>query len=223
MCTRQPSQADLLRRRVGQVMRWAIAKGYRTDDPAGTGFGRGVAAEERRYRTSQGAPAFCGGGRFGPGLGFERFAVCQARNPVYRRRPLAGLLRPWLARWSEIDTGGPAIWTVPADRMKHGQGSPGAAVGRGYRGAGSRPGIVGRFRSRIPRTWREAGWCGFDLAVVQSAQDRRHAARFALQLPGLVRGDRGSLVRSRRRAWLTRSAVSREHMRGPISWSGGVR
>ncbi len=105
-----------IRQRIGAVMKYAIAKGHRQDNPAGEAIGaalpksRGpkvhfrslphgeVAEALRKVRASQAWP--------GTKLAIE-FMVLTASRP--------GEVR--LAKWKEVDFD-TATWTVPAERMK---------------------------------------------------------------------------------------------------------
>ncbi len=114
-----PRQAELLKRRIGQVMKWAIAQGYRADNPAGealtatlprksktTTHHRAldhdqVAAALRKVEASNAAPS--------TRLAIQFIAATAARTGEVRE-----------ARWSEIDSEG-LVWTIPAQRMKTGK------------------------------------------------------------------------------------------------------
>lgn len=109
--------ASRVRQRISAVMKWAIAQGYRQDDPAGAavlaalpkGVGKAkrhhralpyseVADAVRRVRESQ---AWAG-----TKLLFEFLVLTAARSGEAR-----------LATWDEVDLAA-ATWTIPADRMK---------------------------------------------------------------------------------------------------------
>ena len=113
-----PRQAEALRRRISQVMRWAVAQGYRPDDAAGPALTavlpkRTNAATHHRALHSEVADAL---GRVrGSGvatstrLAIEFLALTAARTTEVR-----------LATKSEIDSQD-GVWTVPAERMKAGR------------------------------------------------------------------------------------------------------
>ena len=114
--TTKPESARRIRQRVGAVMKWAVAQGYRTDNPAGDALGAAlpkisnmethyralpysqVPAALRKARASDAYPARV--------LCLEFLTLCAARNSEAR-----------LARWDEIDEES-ATWTIPAERMK---------------------------------------------------------------------------------------------------------
>ena len=115
----KPETARRVRQRIGAVMRWAVAEGYRDDNPAGEAIGaalpkNGGRQEHRqalaypevggtlaKVRTSQAWPA--------TKLALEFLTLTACRSGEVRG-----------ARWEEIDADG-ATWTVPASRMKAGR------------------------------------------------------------------------------------------------------
>ena len=117
--TTKRQTARRLRQRIGAVMKWAVAQGYREDNPAGDVLSAAlpnnriaakhqralphaeVGAALARVRTSGGYP--------GTVLSFEFLVLTAARSGEVRN-----------ARWSEIDRDG-AVWTVPGERMKAGR------------------------------------------------------------------------------------------------------
>ncbi|MCY4623325.1 MAG: tyrosine-type recombinase/integrase [bacterium] len=112
----RPETARRIRQRVGAVMRWAIAQGYRADNPAGdaitaalpTNTGRrrhhpalphtDVAASIATIRASAAYPTTV--------LAFEFLVLTACRSGEVRG-----------ALWEEIDLDA-ATWTIPAARMK---------------------------------------------------------------------------------------------------------
>ncbi|MDE0378652.1 MAG: tyrosine-type recombinase/integrase [Rhodospirillales bacterium] len=110
--------ARRVRQRIGAILKWAVAEGYRDDNPAGDaitaalpkgGVARqhqralpyaevGAAIEAVRASTAYRASA----------LAFEFLVLTAARSGEVRG-----------ARWEEIDADA-ATWTVPAERMKGG-------------------------------------------------------------------------------------------------------
>ena len=112
--------ARRLRQRIGVVMKWAIAKGYRIDNPAGDAVSQAlpkngttpqrhhralphgdVAAAVAKVRASGAWPA--------TKLLLEFITLTAVRSGEAR-----------LARWNEIDRDG-RVWSVPAERMKSGR------------------------------------------------------------------------------------------------------
>ena len=108
--------AQRVRRRVGAIMRWAIAQGYRSDNPAGEAVTAALPKQPRQIRHMPALPY----GEVGPALAavrvsqawtgtklaFELLVLTAARSGEVR-----------LATWEEFDLDA-AVWTVPAARMK---------------------------------------------------------------------------------------------------------
>ena len=115
----KPETARRVRQRISTVMKWAVAQGYRADNPAGDAIGAAlprhngkskhhhralphgeVAAAIETVRSSRAGIAVK--------LAFEFLILTAARSGEVR-----------LATWDEIDTEA-ATWTVPGARMKAG-------------------------------------------------------------------------------------------------------
>ena len=108
--------ARRIRQRISAIMRWAVAEGHRTDNPAGEVLGAAlpkngnsqkhfralpfgkVAQALQRVRKSGAYP--------GTALCLEFVTLCAVRSGEAR-----------LARWEEIDEAS-ATWTIPTERMK---------------------------------------------------------------------------------------------------------
>ncbi|MDE0660714.1 MAG: tyrosine-type recombinase/integrase [Gammaproteobacteria bacterium] len=111
--------AQRVRQRIGAVMKWAVAKGYRVDNPAGDVISAAlpnnrVAAKHQRalpHAEVGAALARVRGsdGYAGTVLAFEFLVLTASRSGEVRG-----------ARWAEIDRAG-AVWTVPGERMKAGR------------------------------------------------------------------------------------------------------
>ena len=111
--------ARRLRNRIGAVMKWAVAQGYRIDNPAGDAISAalpktGVRIEHRKALPYAEVGAALRGVRDsgayrGLVLAFEFLVLTAARSGEVRG-----------ARWTEIDTDA-AVWTVPGERMKAGR------------------------------------------------------------------------------------------------------
>ncbi|MYC93016.1 MAG: tyrosine-type recombinase/integrase [Gemmatimonadetes bacterium] len=108
--------AKRVRQRISTVMRWAIAQGYRVDNPAGDAIGAALPKPPRiqkhykalPYDQVAGALATVRGSdaRLSVKLGIEFLVLTASRSGEVRG-----------ARWEEIDTRG-GEWTIPAERMK---------------------------------------------------------------------------------------------------------
>ena len=115
----KPETARRVRQRIGAIMKWAIAQGYREGNPAGDAIGSAlprhgkgrrhfralphgdVAAALDAIRASRAWPA--------TKLAFEFLVLTAARSGEVRQ-----------ARWEEVDFEA-ATWTVPGERMKAGR------------------------------------------------------------------------------------------------------
>ena len=111
--------ARRLRGRIRAVMNWAIAQGYRTDNPAGAAVGT-VLPKVRTPRRNHPAVPYqqVGAGLLrlrdvteyrAAALALEFLILCAARSGEVL-----------LAQWSEVDVGR-AAWTIPPSRMKTGR------------------------------------------------------------------------------------------------------
>ena len=111
--------ARRLRHRIGAVMKWAVAQGYRQDNPAGDAISAALPRAGARIERRRALPhaEVCAalakvrksGAYRGLVLAFEFLVLTAARSGKVRA-----------ARWEEIDLD-VAVWTVPAARMKAGR------------------------------------------------------------------------------------------------------
>ena len=111
--------ARKVKRRISAVMKWAVARGYRADDPAGAaidavlprGGGEGRHHKALPYGQVAQAVAAVKASNAGAGtkLSFEFLVLTAARSVEAR-----------LATWAEVDMDA-GVWTVPAERMKSGR------------------------------------------------------------------------------------------------------
>lgn len=111
-----PETARRVKQRIGTVLKWGIAQGWRTDNPAATAQ-TGLPKHDRSARKHRqalpydavaAAVAKVWGSDAGLAtkLAFEFLVLTATRSGETRG-----------ARWSEIDTA-KAVWTIPAERMK---------------------------------------------------------------------------------------------------------
>ncbi len=111
--------ARKVRQRIGAVMRWAVAQGYRDDNPAGDAIGAALPKHGVRPRHLAALPygevaeavATVRGSGADPAvvLAFEFLVLTACRSGEVRG-----------ARWDEMDLEG-REWRIPAKRMKTGQ------------------------------------------------------------------------------------------------------
>ena len=117
----KPVQADILRRRVGQVLRWAVGQGYRPDNPAGPALAavlpkskNGRKGHHAALPHDEVAAALAKIEKSGTGPAV-RWALRFLVQTACRTSEVLG------AEWSEIDLEA-KVWTIPATRMKAGKG-----------------------------------------------------------------------------------------------------
>ena len=109
--------ARRVKQRISAICRWAVAQGYRTDDPAGTVVDAALPRNAVKRRPM-------------PALPYEGVADCIAKVKASRRASASSKLALEFlvltaarsaevrkATWDEMDTAD-ATWTVPAERMK---------------------------------------------------------------------------------------------------------
>ena len=112
----KPVTAKKVRGRIGAVMKWSIAQGYRDDNPAGDAIGaalpKNVAAPRHLRALPHGEVAGAlvkvraSGAYRATVLAFEFLVLTACRSGEVR-----------LARWSEIDLEND-VWEIPQERMK---------------------------------------------------------------------------------------------------------
>ena len=116
----KPETARRVRQRVSTVLKWAVAQGYRQDNPAGDAIGAALPRHngngKRHHRAlPHGAVADAieavraSDAGIATKLAFEFLILTAARSGEVRH-----------AEWSEIDMEG-AVWTIPAERTKAGR------------------------------------------------------------------------------------------------------
>ena len=112
----KPKTAQLVRQRIGAVMKWAVAMEYRPDNPAGDVLGQALGRQRivvhhmRALPHGEVAAAIqtvrVSGARQPLKLVFEFLVLTVARSGEVR-----------LATWDEIDSDA-GVWTIPGIRMK---------------------------------------------------------------------------------------------------------
>ena len=112
----RPETARRVRQRIGAVMRWAIAQGYRTDNPAGDAITAALPSNMGRRRHHRALPhadvaasvatVRASGAYPTTILAFEFLVLTACRSGEVRG-----------ARWDEVDLD-EATWTIPPSRMK---------------------------------------------------------------------------------------------------------
>ena len=114
--TRRHPTARKLRQRIRAIMKWAVAKGYRNDNPTGAAI---TAALPKRTNHVRHMPALPHGEVAGA-VEAVRASSAWAGTKLCFEFMVLTAVRPGEARgarWEEIDFGA-AAWTIPAARMK---------------------------------------------------------------------------------------------------------
>ncbi len=116
---KKPTMAQKTRRRISAVMRWAMAQGFRPDDPssaAAAALGNNRNGGPKHHRAlphSEVAEALrlvdCSAAWWGTKAALGLLVATACRSGEVR-----------LARWEEIDREA-AVWTIPAERTKTGK------------------------------------------------------------------------------------------------------
>lgn len=113
--TTKPETARRVRQRIGTVMKWAIAQGWRQDNPAeniGLALPKPADMKEHRKALSHAEVAACLGVVIGSGAGL---ATKLALEFLVLTAVRSGEVRE--ARWEEVDMA-ERVWAIPAERMK---------------------------------------------------------------------------------------------------------
>ena len=112
----KPETARRVRQRIGAVMKWAVAMGYRSDNPAGDALGQALGRQQAVVQHMRALPH----GAVADALAIVR--VSQASVTTKRAFEFlvltaarSGEVR--LATWDEMDLDA-GVWTIPAARMK---------------------------------------------------------------------------------------------------------
>ena len=185
--------AKRVRQRISTVMKWAIAQGYRVDNPAGDAIGAALPRPPRVQKHYKALPygevagaieAVLGSeARVTVKLGFEFLVLTASRSGEVRG-----------ARWAEIDVEG-GEWTIPAERMKSRREHRGAAVGAGERDSGGGQSARAPVGVGVP-VRPGAGVAELRVrGIAQGTRGRSRAARVPFELPGLGGGMHGCAAR----------------------------
>ena len=112
----KPETARRVRQRIGAVMKWAVAMGYRPDNPAGDALGQALGRQRAVVQHMRALPygavadalatVRTSGALVTTKDAFELLVLTAARSGEVR-----------LATWDEMDLDA-AVWTIPAVRMK---------------------------------------------------------------------------------------------------------
>ena len=114
----KPETARRVRQRIGAIMKWAMAEGYRSDNPAGRSLGAALPKQEDRVHFR--ALPHCD---VAGALDTVRASRAMATNKLAFEFLVLTAARPGRVRqatWAEIDLQR-AVWTVPAERTRAGR------------------------------------------------------------------------------------------------------
>ena len=113
----KPATAQQVRRRIGAIMRWAIAAGYRADDPADQRVVAALGRNGNRATHQKALHHSAVGAAIANLEGSLRahWATVAAMKFLVLTATRSGETRN--ATWNEIDLDG-RVWTIPADRTK---------------------------------------------------------------------------------------------------------
>ncbi len=174
--------ARRIRQRIGAVMRWAVAQGYREDNPAGEALGAALPKNGFRPQHHRALPyAEVGeaieqvrrsGAHPATVLAFEFLVLTACRSGEVRG-----------ALWKEMDPEA-REWRIPAERMKTGrEGAPGPAVRAGTGGASGGAETSGRVGTGVPFGQGRPALRGGHAHDGPRPPDRGGAARVPVELP----------------------------------------
>ena len=108
-----------LRHEIGAIMRWAVAQGFREDNPAGESLGAALPKASQRRQHQRALPYAEVAGAIATVQGSEAWSATKlAFEFLTLTATRSGEVRG--ARWSEIDFAA-RTWVVSADRMKSGR------------------------------------------------------------------------------------------------------
>ena len=182
----KPETARRVRQRIGAVMKWAVAMGYRPDNPAGDALGQALGRQRAVVQHMRALPH----GAVADALAtvrtsralvttkdaFELLVLTAARSGEVR-----------LATWDEMDLDA-GVWTIPAARMKAKRDHRVPLSGRALAILHGRTETERRHQSGVPQSTREAALRHDAVEIDQRTRHRRRAAWVPIELPGLGGG-----------------------------------
>ena len=175
-----------VRQRIGAVMKWAVAQGYRGDNPAGDAISAAL-PKTGTLRQHQRALPFAEVGAAldkvkasrayrGTVLALEFLVLTACRSGEVRQ-----------ATWNEIDLEA-ETWTVPASRMKAKRDHRVPLSRRALEILHEAHGLSNRAGLVFPSAARSCDQRQYGLQAPPGPRDRGRAARLPLILPGLGGG-----------------------------------
>ena len=178
--------ARRVRQRIGAVMKWAVAMGYRPDNPAGDALGQALGRQQAVVQHMRALPH----GAVADALttvraslasvtikqAFEFLVLTAARSGEVRR-----------ATWDEMDLDA-GVWTIPAARMKAKRDHRVSLSGRALAILHDVPRLSDGTGLVFSQPAWEAALRRDAEPPDQSTRHRRRAAWVPVELPGLGRG-----------------------------------
>ena len=211
--------ARLVRQRIGAVMQWAVAAGFRGDNPAGDAIGAALPKIGNGVKHMRALPH----GEVSAALAKVRAADVWPCNRLALEFVVLTATRSGEVRgatWNEIDLDA-AVWTVPGERMKAGREHRVPLSTRAIRSPPGSPTVRRRRpgRADLPIGTRAHPDGACTRQSGEATGDRSRPAWVPVFLPGLVRRDRAAA----RAGGSGPGAHNHESGRGGLCTVGSVR
>ena len=181
----KPETARRVRQRIGAVMKWAVAMGYRQDNPAGDALGQALGRQQVVVQHMRALPH---------GAVADALATVRASQAAITTKDAfeflvvtatrSGEVR--LATWNEMDLAA-GVWTIRAGRMKAMREHRVPLSGPGAHHSARHTQTERGNRPRVPQSAREAAFRHDAVEIDQRTRHRRRAAWVPVELSGLGR------------------------------------
>ena len=188
--------AQRVRQRISAVMKWAIAMGYRPDNPAGDALGQALGRQQTVVQHMRALPH---------GAVADALATVRASQAAVTIKQAFEFLVLTAARSGEVRLATMGRNEPGRERLGHPRrahegeaGSPRPALGAGARDPARRTETERWHRPRLPQSAREATLRRDAAEIDQGTRHRRRAAWVPVELPGLGRGTDEHTPRSSR-------------------------
>ena len=181
----KPETARRVRQRIGAVMKWAVAMGYRPDNPAGDALGQALGRQQAVVQHMRALPH----GSVADALATVRVSEASVTTKrafefLVLTAARSGEVR--LATWDEMDLDA-GVWTIPAARMKAKRDHRVPLSGRALAILHDVQRLSDSHRPGVPQSQREATLQHDAIEIDQGTRHRRRAAWVPVELPGLGR------------------------------------
>ena len=181
----KPETTRRVRQRIGAVMKWAVAMGYRPDNPAGDALGQALGRQQAVVQHLRALPH----GAVADALATVRVSQASVTNKrafEFLMLTAARSDEVRLATWDEMDLDA-GVWTIPAARMKARRDHRVPLSGAGARDPARRTETERWHRLGVPQRAREATFQHDTIKIDQGTRHRGRAAWVPVELPGLGR------------------------------------